>query len=233
MTIEAIKECISNWNAIRDTEQGFNLLTSGSVTELTRDNYNALFITTSQTVHYYIGAERIGVTNDYNPIFFLVGAEYDTSPTIDLNADKIVPIRFKTAPFFIGKLPEGGDQSFGKNLDPDSAWGRAFKWMLYGKDWFELYKSGSEFTDSKIVKSFTIPNNSLMRIFQEENDAALLFFGIKYFESDKNPKFLNLHNIDIVICNATTTVFEMPIFYENLTMPCPPYNCGEFALTEI
>ncbi len=214
---DTIKKNIIKWNEIRNKNSGLKLLDSGNVIGLSRFSFEQMQIQESEYIHLYIGAEQDETI--YTPIFYMVGDEYDKIELIQLHMDKVSSLHFKSPPYF-NTTPNSSSISH-ENIDVNVATIRSFKWFLYKSDWFTKVKSGEN-----VVRAFKIPLTSITNIFNDESvQNILLFFGITQFESG--------FNIDIIFCNSTSKSFERPTMYENLTMPCPPYNCEDFALMNI
>lgn len=218
MDISQISSCISNWNQIRNTENGFNLITSGTTIAIKKEQFDNLKSENSESVHLYIGAEEVSPGN-YDPIFFLTACEYDDPNQIMNHTDKIQVARFKKPPFF--SVPNDM-----KTVFPAIAWERAFKWTLYQTNWFEENR-----VSNTIVRLFNIPTVSLSSIFDSENTSeVLLFFGIKLFNSQENPDYDDTYNIEIILSDSVADAYALPNMYENVTTPCPPYSCGNNGL---
>lgn len=208
-----IKTNIINWNDIRNEDNGLKLLESGNVIGLSRLSFEQMQIQESEYIHLYIGE------TDNTLIFYMVGDEYDKIELIQQHMDKVSSLHFKSPPYF-NTTPNSSSISH-ENIDVNVATIRSFKWFLYKSDWFAKAQS-----KKNVVRAFKIPLTSITNIFNDESvQNILLFFGITQFESG--------FNIDVIFCNSTSESFKLPTMYENLTMPCPPYNCEDFGLMNI
>ncbi|MFT5821370.1 MAG: hypothetical protein ACI8ZM_002622 [Crocinitomix sp.] len=209
-----IKENIQRWNELRNLENGFKILNGGNVIGLSQMNFEQMQINSSEFLHFYIGVTE--ETPEQQPIFYMVGNEYDIKEKIDMHLDKVCALHFQPPPFF--NIMPNTLNNTPDNIDINISAIRSFKWFLYKKDWFESAKN-----DNQVVRAFKIPIASVKNIFNDTSvQNILIFFGISWINTG--------YNIDLIFCNSTSEIFEIPEMFENLTMPCPPYNCGDFGL---
>lgn len=233
MDFQELKNALIGWNQIRNTQQGFDLLTSGDIMKFDHQSYSTLGMTDeSEYIHLYIGEKK---DSQDNPVitFFMIAEEYDKKEIVEDHIHNVVTLNYLIAPYF-NDINDSSDlrmlfdpQSFHEaqsvSIEREEAWRRFLKWFVFRLDWFKKNQVKNE-----VVRAFKIPKLTLEKIVFIQNEPindALIFFGLDNSKTEDNTFY-----IDVMLSSVSSKRFYLPLDYGNLTRPCPPFNCDEFGL---
>jgi hypothetical protein len=240
LTLEKIKGRIKKWDDIRNTAEGFKLLTSGSGIRISKENYTQLKEqrSTSKYIHLYLGAVPTEGSSILKMQFYLIDSTSDKE-TID--KQKIIIKEFITPKGYSNTNETSILESIFSPKTNSTATEEAtgynylldilpvLRWLLYGHRWF-----AKAAPNNNVARVFRIPFSDFKDIFENaDTDHAFLVFAKRtppvppvppetIHENSQMDIYILKHNSTDDNTNPENFIAAHPT--KDTTTPYPPYT---------
>ncbi|GLB48573.1 hypothetical protein [Neptunitalea lumnitzerae] len=214
MTLEDIKQHISQWNEVRTTNQALPLLTQGISFSITEDQFLIWEALQPETLNCYLAVE------DSKIFFYITDSVTDKNESYTPGTNLIKKNLFREVseetPIALSLIENAVDE-----ISATEAKTRILNWVLFAESWFTEIKDKA----TEIPRAISIPFVDLKEAFSKDVTNVTIILALNKY----NEEAYKGYNMDLIVVsnspfNTVDDTNQSFIAFYDVCRPKPPFG---------